>query len=182
MDFSEFYKVLELPTNASDDEVKKSYKKLAIKYHPDKNPDNQEEAEAKFKKISEAYQALSDKEKYMRENMGSTPRRGGMPPGFIDPNELFKQFFEMDINNPFNNHMNNHMNIRVGGIGIPQCASVMRSSNIRFENGKKIETITEVINGVQRQQTIVSDAPQNGNVNMGFRIGGETNMHHIVFR
>ena len=179
MDFSEFYKELDLPNNASEDEVKKAYKKLAIKYHPDKNPDNKEEAEAKFKKISEAYQALSDKEKYMRENMGSSPRRSGMHPGFIDPNELFKQFFNMDMNNPFNSNMN----IRVGGMGMPQGGTVMRSSNIRFENGKKIETITEVINGVQRQQTIVSDAsPNQGGINMGFRIGGGSNMHHIVFR
>lgn len=176
MDFSEFYKELDLPNNASDEEVKKAYKKLAIKYHPDKNPDNKEEAEAKFKKISEAYQALSDKDKYMRENGGRSG--GGMPPGFIDPNELFKQFFNMDMNNPFNSQMH----FRVGGMGMPQQGAVMRSSNIRFENGKKIETITEVINGVQRQQTIVSDATQNGNVNMGFRIGGGTNMHHIVFR
>ena len=180
MDFSEFYKELDLPNNASEDEVKKAYKKLAIKYHPDKNPDNKEEAEAKFKKISEAYQALSDKEKYMRENMGSSPRRGGMPPGFIDPNELFKQFFNMDNGTPFNIP---DMNVRMAGMGIPQGGSVMRSSNIRFENGKKIETITEVINGVQRQQTIVSDAsPNQGGINMGFRIGGGSNMHHIVFR
>ena len=176
MDFSEFYKELDLPNNANDDEIKKAYKKLAVKYHPDKNPNNKEEAEAKFKKISEAYQALSDKEKYIKENIGSSPRRGGIHPGFgfIDPNELFKQFFNMD--------MNNHMNVRVGHMGIPQGGSVMRSSNIRFENGKKIETITEVINGVQRQQTIVTDRRQNGNVNMEFRIGGGTNMHHIVFR
>ena len=179
MDFSAFYKELELPNNATDEEIKKAYKKLAIKYHPDKNPDNQEEAAIKFKKISEAYQALSDKEKYMRENIGSSPRTGGIPPGFIDPDELFKQFFQMDINNPFNSHMN----IRIGEMGIPQGGrSVMRSSNTRFENGKKIETITEIINGVQRQQTIVSDIGENSNVNMGFRIGGGTNMHHIVFR
>jgi DnaJ-class molecular chaperone len=180
MDFSEFYKELDLPNNASEDEVKKAYKKLAIKYHPDKNPDNKEEAEAKFKKISEAYQALSDKEKYMRENMGSSPRRGGMHPGFIDPNELFKQFFNMDNGSPFNIP---GMNIRVGGMAMPQGGTVMRSSNIRFENGKKIETITEVINGVQRQQTIVTDgSPNQGGINMGFRMGGGTNMHHIVFR
>ena len=178
MDFSEFYKELELPNNASDDEIKKAYKKLAIKYHPDKNPDNKDEAETKFKKISEAYQALSDKEKYMKENMASSSRRSEMHPGFIDPNQLFKQFFEMDMNNPFNGNMN----IRIGKVRIPQSGSVMRSSNIRFQNGKKIETITEVINGVQRQQTIISDATQNGNVNMGFRIGGGSNIHNMIFQ
>jgi DnaJ-class molecular chaperone len=181
MDFSEFYKELDLPNNASEDEVKKAYKKSAIKYHPDKNPDNKEEAEAKFKKISEAYQALSDKDKYMRENMGSSPRRSGMHPGFIDPNELFKQFFNMDNGSPFNIP---GMNVRVAGMAVPSgIGSVMRSSNIRFENGKKIETITEVINGVQRQQTIVTDgSPNQGGINIGFRMGGGTNMHHILFR
>ena len=70
-------------------------------------------------------------------------------------------------------------NIRIGGMGMPMGGTVMRSSNTRFENGKKIETITEVINGVQRQQVIVSDA---GQPNVGFRIGGGSNIHHISFR
>ena len=179
MDFSEFYRTLDLPNNASDDEVKKAYRKLAIKYHPDKNPDNKEDAEFKFKKIGEAYQALSDKEKYMKENMGHS---GGMPPGFIDPNELFRQIFQMDINNPFSGGGGMHFVVGNMGIGIPQQGAVMRNSNVRFENGKKIETVTQVINGVQSQQTIISDASPDGRMNMGFRIGGGTNMHHIVFR
>ena len=111
----------------------------------------------------------------MKENMG---RSGGMPPGFIDPNELFRQIFQMDINNPFGGGMH----FRVGNMGMPQQGAVMRSSNIRFENGKRIETVTEVVNGVQRQQTIISDASPNGGMNMGFRIGGGTNMHHMIFR
>lgn len=177
----DFYEILGLSKSASQAEIKKGYRKMAIKYHPDKNPDNKEEAEAKFKKISEAYQALSDKDKYMRENMGSSPRRSGMHPGFIDPNELFKQFFNMDNGSPFNIP---GMNVRVAGMAVPSgIGSVMRSSNIRFENGKKIETITEVINGVQRQQTIVTDgSPNQGGINIGFRMGGGTNMHHILFR
>ncbi len=58
----EYYKILGVDKKATADEIKKAYRKLALKYHPDKNPDNAE-AEAKFKKISEAYAVLSDQKK-----------------------------------------------------------------------------------------------------------------------
>jgi len=58
----DYYKLLGVEKTASQEEIKKAYRKLALKYHPDKNRDNKE-AEEKFKKISEAYAVLSDKEK-----------------------------------------------------------------------------------------------------------------------
>ncbi|NWW20252.1 DNJB8 protein, partial [Falcunculus frontatus] len=59
----DYYKVLELQKDASQDDIKKSYHKLALKWHPDKNPRNKEEAEKKFKEIVEAYETLSDPQK-----------------------------------------------------------------------------------------------------------------------
>lgn len=52
----DYYKVLQVDRSAKDDDLKKAYRKLAMKWHPDKNPTNKKEAEAKFKQISEAYE------------------------------------------------------------------------------------------------------------------------------
>lgn len=54
----DYYKILQVDKNANDDELKKAYRKLAMKWHPDKNPTNKKDAEAKFKQISEAYEVF----------------------------------------------------------------------------------------------------------------------------
>jgi len=59
----DFYKLLEVDRNASEAEIKKSYRKMAMKFHPDRNKDNPEAAEKKFKQIKEAYEILSDSKK-----------------------------------------------------------------------------------------------------------------------
>ncbi|MGC5903651.1 molecular chaperone DnaJ [Providencia stuartii] len=59
----DFYEVLGLEKNASDKDIKRAYKRLAMKYHPDRNQDKKDEAEAQFKEIKEAYEVLSDEQK-----------------------------------------------------------------------------------------------------------------------
>ena len=64
-----YYEILEINKNASKEEIKQAYKRLALKYHPDKNIENKEIAEEKFKEISEAYEVLGDeKKKYNYDN------------------------------------------------------------------------------------------------------------------
>lgn len=142
----EYYNELELNPNASIEDIKKAYKKLAIKYHPDKNLNNKEEAENKFKKISRAYQVLTSINNNSNDNNN-----------FIDPNELFKNIFNEVLNNNNNNFsevlLNNNNN---SGI-------VMRSSSITFKDGKKIETVTEIVNNVKRERVYISEIKNNSN-------------------
>ena len=78
-DKRDYYEVLGVDKNVTDDELKKAYRKMAKKYHPDANPDNKEEAEKKFKEVNEAYEVLSDKQKrQMYDQFGfNGPQYGG---------------------------------------------------------------------------------------------------------
>ena len=78
----DYYEVLGLSRTASDEEIKKAYRKLALKYHPDKNPDDGRAAEERFKEISEAYQVLSDAERRgLYDRFGHAAFAQGAPGG-----------------------------------------------------------------------------------------------------
>jgi len=86
MDYKDYYKILGVDRKASSEEIKRAYRKLALKYHPDHNPDDGD-AEEKFKEINEAYQVLSDTDKRNRyDQLGDSYARyqqhGGTPGSF----------------------------------------------------------------------------------------------------
>lgn len=92
----DYYKILGVERSASPDEIKKAYRKVALKYHPDRNPDNLE-AEAKFKEAAEAYNVLRDPDKRARydqfgaEGVDGAGGFGGFGGG-MDLNDIFRQF------------------------------------------------------------------------------------------
>ena len=88
---TDYYSILGVTKNASSNDIKKAYKKSALKHHPDRNPDNKQDAEAKFKEISKAYQVLSDETKRKQYDMfgeEGLEGSGGMGEGF-SPFDIF---------------------------------------------------------------------------------------------
>jgi len=79
---TDYYAVLGVNKKATEDEIKRAYRKLAMKYHPDKNPTNQAAAEEKFKEVTEAYEVLSDKQKReIYDSYGEEGLKEGVPSG-----------------------------------------------------------------------------------------------------
>jgi DnaJ-class molecular chaperone len=157
MDRNTCLSILELESNASPEEIKKAYKKMALKYHPDRQEQSlsdqeKKQAEEKFKQISEAYELLMNPEKFNNFNNGP-PGFGG---GFVDPSELFNHIFRdmnMNAGNPFSNMPGFQVNFNNPGFN----NNVMRSSSVFFVNGQRIEKVTENINGVIHEHTIIGE-------------------------
>ena len=106
----DYYEVLGVAKTASDDEIKKAYKKLAIKYHPDRNPGDKE-AEAKFKEAAEAYDVLHDPQKRQRYDQFGFEGLGGAS-GFGGAGMSMDDIFSM-----FGDIFGGRMNFGGGGFG-----------------------------------------------------------------
>uniref|UniRef100_A0A6C0H3H8 J domain-containing protein n=1 Tax=viral metagenome TaxID=1070528 RepID=A0A6C0H3H8_9ZZZZ len=167
MDKNTCLSILGLEGNASPEEIKKAYKKMALKYHPDRqeqtlSDEEKKNAEEKFKQVSEAYELLMNPEKFNNFNNG--PHGFG---GFVDPSELFNQIFrDMNMNqgNPFSNMQGFHVNFNNPGFN----NNVMRSSSVFFINGQRIEKVSETVNGVTHEHTIIGQTMPNAFQNIRF--------------
>src|SRR5438874_7845799 len=91
----DYYEVLGVEHNVSEEEIKRAYRKLAVKFHPDKNPGDPH-AEEKFKELGEAYDVLMDADKraaYDRFGHAAFEQGGGFRGGFHDPFDIFREVF-----------------------------------------------------------------------------------------
>lgn len=139
----DYYEILGVSKSASNDEIKKAYRKIAIKYHPDKNPDNPE-AEEKFKEAAEAYEVLSDttkRQNYDRFGHEGVRGAGGFSGGGMSMDDIFSQFGDIfGGHNPFESFF--------GGGGSTRRSSGRRGSNLRI----KIKlTLEEIAHGTEKK-------------------------------
>ncbi len=140
----DYYEVLGISKNATAVEIKKSYRKLALKYHPDKNPDDKE-AEEKFKEAAEAYEVLSNpdkKAKYDQFGHAGMGGAGGFGGGGMNMDDIFSQFGDI-----FGGAGGFGGFSGFGGGG-QRGRRVNRGSNIRV---KVNMTLKDIVNGVEKK-------------------------------
>jgi molecular chaperone DnaJ len=138
----DYYDVLQVPRSASKDDIKKAYRKKALEYHPDKNPDDKE-AEEKFKEAAEAYEVLSDDQKRSRyDKFGHAGLAGAAGGGFsgggMTIEDIFANFGDIfgDVFSPF------------GGFSSRSSRRVNKGSNIRVKVKLNLE---EIATGVDKK-------------------------------
>ena len=150
MSKEELYTILEIPKSATDDEIKKAYKKAALKHHPDRNPNNPE-ATAKFQEVGKAFATLSDPQKRQRydqfgvidgENDG--PGGGGGMPGGFNPFDIFQNMFGGGGGGGFpgfpgmNMNMNQHNNNQTRSFKSPDKKVTINLSLADVYKGKSV--------------------------------------------
>ena len=162
---TDYYKILGVNKSSSHDEIKKAYRKLAMKWHPDKNKDNKDEANKKFKEISEAYQILGDENKRKSYDINGNMDFSNM--NFVNPEDLFKNddFLKnifKEINKDLNGYgacssftmFNQHRHTPFDFINSISSSSFMGSSSSSktiINNNKSREIITTTQNGITKQ-------------------------------
>jgi len=125
----DYYDVLGIQRDASEGDIKKSYRRLAMKYHPDRNPDDAG-AEAKFKEAKEAYEVLSDGQKraaYDQFGHAGVDQSAGMGGGGVGPGDAFGDIFGDVFGDIF------------GGAGRRGRSNVYRGSDLRYELGLELD-------------------------------------------
>ncbi len=147
MSKKDYYDVLGVSKNAPADEIKKAYRKLAIKFHPDKNP-NDKSAEEQFKEAAEAYEVLSNpgkKQRYDQFGHAGTQGGNGYGGGGMDMEDIFSQFgdiFGGGGGSPFDSFFGGGGQSSRGG------RRVQRGTNLRI---KVKLTLEEIANGVEKK-------------------------------
>jgi len=151
----DYYEILGVAREASQDEIKKAYRKLAVKFHPDKNPGNKE-AEESFKELGEAYEALSDVDKRAAyDRYGHAAFNGGAGGGgfggggFHDPMDLFSQVFGQAFGGGFEEFFG-------GGGARKQKGAKQRGSDLRYDLEIPLE---EAARGVEKELEIERYTP-----------------------
>lgn len=155
----DFYEILGVSKSATDADLKKAYRKLAIQYHPDKNPDNKE-AEEKFKEAAEAYEVLSNADKRARydrfghQGVGGAAG-GGFSGGGMSMDDIFSQFGDIfGGSNPFESFFGG------GGGGRGRSRQAV-GSNIRIKLKLTLEEITDgVEKKIKYTKKVVADGVQ----------------------
>lgn len=142
----DYYEILGVGKSSSKDELKKAYRKIAIKYHPDKNPDNPE-AEDKFKEAAEAYEVLGDDQKRQQyDQFGHAGMRGaggGFSGGGMSMDDIFSQFGDVfGGHNPFESFFGG------SGGGGGRRTSGRRGSNLRIKVKLSLE---EIAHGAEKK-------------------------------
>jgi len=171
----DYYKILEVDKNIDEKDLKKAYRKLSLKWHPDKNPDNKEVAEKKFKDINEAYNVLSDKNK--REIYDKFGKQGLENNGMgadINPNDIFKQFFGGGMPG-----MPGGMGGMFGNFGVNINNNVNMNRQVRRKGqDKKIELvigINEMMNGATKRFNLTRNIKCQKCDGSGMKEGKSTN-------
>lgn len=200
----DFYEVLGVSPNASEKEIKKAYRKLALIWHPDKNPNNQDEASVKFRQISEAYDVLSKpSSRLMFDRYGSEPessrlrreeermssREAAQYPStmftFREPFDVFEEFFGTQIpemmhpvfrdqqrstTSNFNDFfhtefLSNSADFSSSNRSNGPSQNFQSSTVTTINNGKKIETKKQKLNGQEVFEIFENDVLKSRTVN-----------------